>query len=504
MIKLLSLLFACSIFSAQAMKIEVHKNLVYASGIVGDDVVELQHAFEKPGVDTVVFVNSPGGDGWTAMRVGRMIADKKLNTVIAGNCNSACSIMFMAGKERTFSDAFSPLQTYIGIHGAHNKYTKSIDSSLTPSIYAFYKQTMGERFNADIINTALYHMEDAGSMLRVFDAQRMPKRVPYHCRATQTLRKDCKEFKDVDAMSLGIVTSNTLTKLELPASYKVIPTILGREFTQVFVDPADFYKTLAEKQCTVEACRKAITNYEADKKEHKALAVSVEGLGFTAVGGSLSAHQAFMRSIYSCNHGKDKPIRLCEAQTVNDFDVRDLYTAGMSNHTEALAKLTVPNDKFYANEEYGGGMTSFTAYKTQKWNDITPQKLDGVKTYGTKELATALQSDQAPVLIGVLGSVKDAIPSTLTIINGGMAMEDATKDAEFEARFAGLLKLLSPDQNKPIVFYCASRDLWLSVNAAMRAKKLGYTQVGWYRGGYESWKAANLPMADVVVRAVAQ
>jgi rhodanese-related sulfurtransferase len=84
-----------------------------------------------------------------------------------------------------------------------------------------------------------------------------------------------------------------------------------------------------------------------------------------------------------------------------------------------------------------------------------------------------------------------------------MAFEDAAKDKEFETRFAALLKLLSPDNNRPIVFYCLGRDSWFSVNAAMRAKKMGYSQVGWYRGGFESWKAAKLPTGSVVVRAVA-
>jgi rhodanese-related sulfurtransferase len=53
------------------------------------------------------------------------------------------------------------------------------------------------------------------------------------------------------------------------------------------------------------------------------------------------------------------------------------------------------------------------------------------------------------------------------------------------------------------VFYCLGRDSWFSVNAAMSAKKMGYSQVGWYRGGFESWKAAKLPTGSVVVRAVA-
>jgi rhodanese-related sulfurtransferase len=500
---ILSILLACTIFSAQAMKIEVHKNIVYASGAVGDDVVAFQEAFSKPGVDTVVFVNSPGGDGWTGLRVARLIADKKLNTVIAGFCSSACSVMFMGGKERTFSDSFLPLQTYIGIHGAHNKYTKSVDSSLTPTLYAFYKQTMDERFNPDVINAALYGMEDAGSMLRVFDAQRTPKRISYHCKGAQTPRQDCKEFKDADALNLGIVTSNTLTKLELPAAYKYKPTVFGRDLTLTMAEPVEFYKKLTEKTCTEDACRRLISVFEDNKTEHKAIAIPMGMPGLGTVTGRNSAHTAFMGAVYFCNHVKGKPVRLCETQMVNNFDVSHFYSVADGKHVEALANLKIPNDMFFANEEYGGVMTSFKAFKTQKWNDITPQKLEGVKTYSTKELATALKSDLAPVVINVFEGVQDAIPSAQTLVNAGLAFDDTARDAEFEQRYSALLKLLSPDQNKPIVFYCASRDLWLSVNAAMRAKKLGYTNVGWYRGGYESWKAANLPMADVVVRAVA-
>ena len=114
----------------------------------------------------------------------------------------------------------------------------------------------------------------------------------------------------------------------------------------------------------------------------------------------------------------------------------------------------------------------------------------------------ALISEQAPVLIDVWAGVNDAIPSAMTLLAGGLAFDDATVDLAYEKRFSGLLKLLSPDLEKPVVFYCQSRNCWLSANAAMRAKKLGYTQVGWYRGGMESWKAANLPLANVVLRAV--
>ena len=81
-----------------------------------------------------------------------------------------------------------PNATFVGIHGAHDAITKSVDPIRQPQIFAFYKHNMGERFNAEVMNKALYDMEDAGALLRVFDAARSPKRVPYHCKSNQTLR----------------------------------------------------------------------------------------------------------------------------------------------------------------------------------------------------------------------------------------------------------------------------------------------------------------------------
>jgi PQQ-dependent catabolism-associated CXXCW motif protein len=487
---------------AHAMKVEVHGDTAYASGPVEDDIAKFQEALAKPGVTRVVLVNSVGGDLWTGMRVGRLIEDKGLNTVIAGYCISSCSIMFMGGKERSFSDAFRPAMTYIGIHGAHNKDTGTVNAQLNPQIYAFFKSRMAERFNAEVMNKAFYDMQDAGALLKVFDAARTPIRVTHHCKSTQIARKDCSELKEIDALNLGVVTTNTLTKLELPISYKEIPTLMGQELNIPFTDSANYFKNMAEEKCLSILCRNLVYNL-INGKEHKALAMPIGselGLG-TAINQDTTTN-AFVVSIYNCNHVKEKPARLCETLTVNGFDVRSFYTAGMASHALALTKLNSPPDKYYGSEEYGGGMTRANAMRVQTVHDMTPQKFDGIKTYGTQELAMALKSEQAPVLIDVWAGVNDAIPSAMTLLSGGLAFDDATVDLAYEKRFSGLLKLLSPDLQKPIVFYCQSRNCWLSANAAMRAKKLGYTQVGWYRGGMESWKAANLPLANVVLRAV--
>ena len=489
--------------SAQAMKLEVSGNVVYATGPVENDLREFQQAFEKPGVDTVAFVNSPGGDLWTGLAVGRLIAGKGLKTVTAGFCISACSIMFMGGRERAFSDAFRPARTFVGIHGAHMVDTKGLNPQIQPQIYAFYKQNMGPGFNAEVMNQALYDMEDAGALLRVFDAARLPKRVAFHCRSAQSLRKDCTEFKDLDALSLGIVTTHAFTALKLPAALLQVPSILGRELTQALPDAASYYKEQGERKCSVDACRKSIADF-ASALENKALAFPVDAAGFGSSSNRDSVAQAFAAALFLCNHPKDRPARLCQTEVVNGYDVRDVDVTGVASHVQSLAKLLAPAERFYANEEYGGAMTSASGLRTQKLMDITPQKLEGIKTYGTQELAIALKSPAPPVLVDVWAGVNDAIPTAVTLLRGGAAFEDAAADKTFEARFAALLKLLTPELSAPLVFYCQNRNCWLSVNAALRAQRLGYTQVGWYRGGIDSWKAANLPLASVVLRAVAQ
>ncbi len=490
--------------AAHAMTLEVQGSTVFATGRVDEDYGKFQKALAAPGVQRVVFVNSPGGDLWTGMQIGRLIADKGVDTVAAGYCVSACSIMFMGGKERSFSDALPAGQTYVGIHGPHDKDTSRLSPTQSPQIYAFFKQRMGERFNADVMNKALYSMESAGALLKVFDGQRPPKQAPLHCKSEQSLRKDCIEFKELDALSLGVVTKAALTSVELPASFKLGAKIFGQEPTQELADAPAFFKGASEKLCSNDKCRKLFDGY-MDAHENKAIAVSVGA--DHAVGTAIkrdNAATAFVGAIYGCNHIKDQPTRLCEALVVNGYDIRDFYATGMASHAEALSKLAAPSAKYYADEEYGGGMTSANGLRTQKLHGITPQKLDGIRTYGTQELALALKSPQPPAVVDVWAGGGDAIPSAQTLWRGGLAFDEAEPDAAYEARFIGLLRLLSPDANKPVVFYCMSRDCWLSANAAMRARKLGYTQVGWYRGGMESWKAANLPVARIVVRAVVQ
>ena len=500
-------LFGCVIWaylslSANAMTLVTQGNTLYATGEVTDDYRQFTEAFENKEIERVVFVNSPGGDLWTGMRIGRLIADKGLNTVTAGSCASACAIMFMGGRVRSFSDAYRPTFTYVGIHGPANKYTKEVNREQAGQIYAFFQHQMGERFNATFVNEALFDMDDAGALTKVFDAARTPKLFTYHCKSAQTLRKDCVDYKIDDAYSLGVITSVELTHVDLPATFKNSPRILGLELNAGLDDAGNVLKALSSQQCTSDNCKKALENY-SNQRDNKALAIPLHEGGYGLANNIDSAAKAYFSALYSCNHIKDRPPRLCEVQVVNTFDVRDqLYVQGDISHAQALQRLQSPAFKFYGDEEYGGFFTSAKKLKTQKFHDMTPQNIEGIQTVDTQSLANWLKKDERPVVVDVWAGADDAIPSAVTLYAGGLAFEDAAADAAYNARFQGLLKLFAPDLDKPVVFYCMSRDCWLSVNAAMRARDIGYTQVNWYRGGLQSWKAAGLATARVVVRAV--
>lgn len=498
---LLAALLACA---SQAMTVQKHGNMVFATGPVEDDVRKFEEAFASGGVDTVVFVNSPGGDLWAGLRVGRMIADKGLKTVIAGSCISACSIMFMGGKERQFSDALRPNLTLIGIHGAHNKDTKQVDPAMQPQIFAFYKQHMGERFNTEVMNQALYDMEDPGSLLRVFDAQRSANTAPFHCKSSQTARDKCTKFEGKNALSLGIVTSASLVKLELPPAFKQSTAVFGRELGAEINDIPALLGHLAETKCVLPVCKDNVKKF-MERSENRAIATALETTGLGISNNSDTPMAAVVRAIYNCNHPSASALtRLCEAKIVNGFDLGAHYAESDAAHAKALATLKPPPDKFYANEEYGGSFTKADGLRREKLSDMTPQSLEGIKTIGTQELATKLASAASSLtVIDVLGFI-ETIPSAKTLLNAGGAFESASVDEAFEKRFTGLLAAIAPDKSGPLVFFCTSRNCWLSANAAMRAKKLGYAQVMWYRGGLESWKGAGLPVVISALRAVVQ
>jgi hypothetical protein len=105
-----------------AMEVSVSGSVVTMSGpVVMGDFTRLKDALAMHSdITTVLLRNSNGGHASTGYRIGELIRDKGLLTVVSGHCISSCSRMFLGGKERRFSDDQDLRRTYVAFHGHYD------------------------------------------------------------------------------------------------------------------------------------------------------------------------------------------------------------------------------------------------------------------------------------------------------------------------------------------------------------------------------------------------
>ncbi|MSQ51012.1 MAG: hypothetical protein EXR28_03900 [Betaproteobacteria bacterium] len=201
----------------------------------------------------------------------------------------------------------------------------------------------------------------------------------------------------------------------------------------------------ADQACATGACRKQIMEWQK-LAQNRALAVRMSGTGVAWRFNADTPILALLGAVYACNHINGRPVQLCEGVAVNDFNLQNINHSMQSAHDQAFAEIRLPSEKYFAGEEFGGFSQTANAYRFQKMEDMTPATLEGIVKLGTQELAWRLREKSALKPIDVSGAF-EGIPS---------------------------------------------------------AQKTSYTQLYWYRGGLESWKAAQLSLAPLPVRAVAR
>lgn len=121
----------------------------------------------------------------------------------------------------------------------------------------------------------------------------------------------------------------------------------------------------------------------------------------------------------------------------------------------------------------------------------TPASIPGGQIITTKGLVALLnpQSGMPVVVLDVLGG-SQTLPNARPAV---VASQAGSFNDETQRMFGQYLQQLTNNNREtPIVLYCASAECWMSYNAALRAIRLGYTNVLWYRGGLEAWQQAGL------------
>jgi len=128
----------------------------------------------------------------------------------------------------------------------------------------------------------------------------------------------------------------------------------------------------------------------------------------------------------------------------------------------------------------------------------TPREVPGAKTVMTPQLRAWMERDppQRPLLLDVIGDQgHDSLPGAIWLPGAGRG---SSFDDALQGHLAKSLEQLTEgDRGRLLVFFCAGNRCWLSYNAALRAAKLGYSEVFWYRGGIDAWISAGGKLAPI-------
>jgi hypothetical protein len=208
---------------ALAIQIQRIEGDVFVSGdIVANDDLKLRAEFDTAPVKRLILVNSRGGHLTASLNIARWLATRPVTTLVVGPCLSACSLIFMAGKERMYATGFEPRLTVIGIHGPSLPQTGQLLPERAGEMLAFYKERMGEKYDAQLLHTALYEMKDATGFVLVREISRnqAKDRITLHCPTAGTPRWRCTEYPRLDAFTLGLVTNIETVSLQLPDSMR--------------------------------------------------------------------------------------------------------------------------------------------------------------------------------------------------------------------------------------------------------------------------------------------
>ncbi|GEM_PF-1079395 len=123
----------------------------------------------------------------------------------------------------------------------------------------------------------------------------------------------------------------------------------------------------------------------------------------------------------------------------------------------------------------------------------TPLEIPGGARITTGQLVQLMGQANPPLVVDVLNDNHPQVLPGAAFIPVGGAPGSFTD--QYQKQFIDALEPLAGSLQMPLVFYCAGPSCWESYNAALRARRAGYSSIYWYRGGLVAWREAGLPLA---------
>jgi rhodanese-related sulfurtransferase len=113
----------------------------------------------------------------------------------------------------------------------------------------------------------------------------------------------------------------------------------------------------------------------------------------------------------------------------------------------------------------------------------SPENIDGAQKIEAEGLIRLVNQDKARIII----DSRISSDRKLGYIPDSISLPDTETSCESLAR-------IIPQKSDPVVFYCNGPKCRRSDNAVVIAANCGYTNIYWFRGGIEAWRANNYPV----------
>ncbi len=201
---------------AGAMTMGVRGDQLIASGrIVPDDAARFRTLVAaNPNLKTVVLWNSPGGAANANDTITQTIESLGLNTVVTGFCVSACAMIFLAGKDRSFGDLEPLRSTSLGFHASYVDGHLAAERRLA-ALKARVLERTGGKIDPALVDRWL-HIDDERSSIRFQYPSEAAAgtTTTYFCPRGRFPNagdyKTCEAVRNTSALSAGIVTSTQI------------------------------------------------------------------------------------------------------------------------------------------------------------------------------------------------------------------------------------------------------------------------------------------------------
>lgn len=192
----------------------------------------------------------------------------------------------------------------------------------------------------------------------------------------------------------------------------------------------------------------------------------------------------------------------CKLYDLDDEAFQDKYVQFLAQSEAAIQNMKIQDGyQIYETKDWFLPRVTHLRPASEGLHYATPTSIEGVKNIGTKELMEKLAKKQINVIDALgIDNTGATLPFAISLDGASNTADDpaAAFNKNLDADLLALMKKNFPQKDAAIAVFCASEECWMSINALMRMRDMGYTNLYWYRGGILAWQVAKLPLVKAV------